>query len=60
VEAFGTLARGRPVSMGGMMPIPPMDIIGMAEKLQWPCEPDECLQVITEIDDDYRERAQKN
>ncbi|WP_178338778.1 hypothetical protein [Marinobacter nauticus] len=41
------------------MPLPPLDILETAERLDWPCQPDECLEVITAIDDDYRDRNEK-
>jgi len=46
--------------MGGLMPLPPLDILSMAERLQWPCQPDECLEVIGALDDDYRAKHAKS
>ena len=59
ISAFNLLCRGRPASMGGLMPLPPLDILETAERLDWPCQPDECLEVIGALDDAYRERNEK-
>lgn len=53
INAFNLLCRGRPVGMSGIAYLPPLDILSMAEKLNWPCLPDECLAVITAMDDAY-------
>lgn len=45
--------------MGGIPPLSPVDILDVAERLSWPCEPHECMEVITALDDDYRERNEK-
>ena len=55
VSAFNTLCRGRPQAMAGVPPLPPLDILETAERLRWPCDPDECLEVVAAMDDCYRE-----
>lgn len=58
INAFNLLCRGRPQGMGGLAWLPPLDILDTAERLQWPCQPDECIEVITAMDDMYRELNQ--
>jgi hypothetical protein len=41
--------------MGGTPPLNPIDVLDLSERLRWPVEPDECLQVIGAIDDTWRE-----
>jgi hypothetical protein len=53
VNAFNLLCRGRPQSMAGVATLPPLDILQTAERLQWPCQPDECVEVVTAMDDMY-------
>lgn len=55
LHAFGILNRTRPPSMGGIAPINPVTILDLAERLQWPCEPDEALHVVCLLDDEHRE-----
>ena len=59
MSAFNLLNRGRPISMGGIAPIPPQLVCDMADRLQWPCQYDEAIHVITAMDDAFRERHQK-
>lgn len=56
---FNLMKRARPASFGGIAPINPMDILTMAEKLDWPCSYDEAIHVITSMDDSFRDRHQK-
>lgn len=58
LRTFGILSRTRPASMGGIAPINPVTVLEMADRLQWPCEPDEALTVIMEMDDAWREMNQ--
>lgn len=44
--------------MAGAMPLNPLDVLDMADRLEWPCQPDECIEVITAMDDMYRELNQ--
>ena len=48
-------SRSRPMAMGGTPPLNPIDVLDLSERLRWPVEPDECLQVIGAIDDTWRE-----
>ena len=47
--------RARPSSFAGIAPINPMDILTMAEKLDWPCSYDEAIHVLTSMDDTFRD-----
>jgi len=53
INAFNLLCRGRPQSMAGIACLPPLDILDMVERLQWPCDPHECLEVIGAMDDQF-------
>lgn len=53
-------SRTRPASMGGVPQLNPLDVLALSERLQWPVEPDECLHVISAMDDTYREMAAKD
>lgn len=55
MQCFGILNRTRPPSMGGVPPINPVTVLDMAERLQWPCEPEEAITVILALDDQFRE-----
>jgi len=41
--------------MSGIPCLPPLDILDTAERLGWPCEPYECIEVITAMDDQWRD-----
>lgn len=41
--------------MSGIAAIDPVTVLDLAERLQWPCEPEEALTVIMHMDDEYRE-----
>lgn len=58
MQCFGILNRTRPASMGGIAPINPVTALELADRLQWPCEAEECLTVIMALDDSYRELNQ--
>tara|TARA_R100000322_G_scaffold95674_3_gene60298 strand:- start:1638 stop:1781 length:144 start_codon:yes stop_codon:yes gene_type:complete len=45
--------------MGGMLPLNPVVILDMADRLEWPCEPRECIEVLCAIDDQYLVLNQK-
>jgi hypothetical protein len=55
LQWFGILNRTRPPAMGGLSPINPVTVLDLAERLQWPCEPDEAITVILALDDQFRE-----
>lgn len=59
IESFNLLCRGRPPSMAGISPLPPLDILETAERLEWPCDPRECVEVIAALDDAYLEMNAK-
>lgn len=44
--------------MSGVACLPPLDILETAERLQWPCQADECIEIITAMDDVQREISQ--
>jgi len=44
--------------MGGLSPISPVDMVWMAQQLQWPADPDEVVRVLTAMDDAFRELNQ--
>ena len=44
--------------MGGIAPINPVTALELADRLQWPCEAEECLTVIMALDDQFRELNQ--
>ncbi|RUR26846.1 hypothetical protein ELY33_17205 [Vreelandella andesensis] len=60
MSAFGILNRTRPASMGGVPPINPVTVLDLADRLQWPCQPDEALTVIIAMDDEWRSMQQKD
>ncbi len=59
MQCFGILNRTRPASMGGIAPINPVTALELSDRLQWPCEDDEVLTVITALDDQWREMQSK-
>ena len=50
-ETYWLAARGRPHTHGIPLPLPPLDIIELVEKLQLPAEPAEAVAVISGMDD---------
>jgi len=44
--------------MGGIAPINPVTALDLADRLQWPCDPEELLTVIIALDDQWRELSQ--
>ncbi len=42
------------------MPINPVTVLDLAERLQWPCEPDEAISVVVAMDDTFREINQQH
>lgn len=54
MEAFGTAHRTRPAAMGGIPALNPLDLLALRDRLGWPCEADECLQVLCAMDDQWR------
>lgn len=59
MRCFNILSRTRPPAMGGIPPINPSTTLDLADRLQWPCEADECLTVIMAMDDQFREMNQQ-
>lgn len=57
MSAYSMASRTRPVSMSGVPALNPLDVLDLADRLQWPGEPDECLHVISAMDDTWREMA---
>ena len=41
--------------MSGMTPINPINVLDLAERLEWPCDPDEAISVVIAMDDAFRE-----
>lgn len=58
IESFNLLCRTRQASMGGILPLNPVVIMDMADRLEWPCEYRECVEVLCAVDDTYREMNQ--
>lgn len=50
-ETYWLAARGRPHTHGIPLPLPPLDIIELVEKLELPAEPAEAVAVISGMDD---------
>lgn len=60
VRAFNILCRTRPQGMSGILPLSPVVMLDMSERLDWPCDPQECIEVLTAMDDEYREMHNEN
>lgn len=45
--------------MGGIPPINPLAILDLRERLYWPAEPMEAVQVLTAVDDEYRRHQEQ-
>lgn len=50
-EVFWLANRGRPHTHGIPLPLPPLDIIDLAERLDLPTEPAEAVAVVGALDD---------
>lgn len=48
------MSRTRPVGMGGMPPINPIDIAAMVGIMGWPCERSEAVHVLAAMDEAFR------
>ncbi len=55
MNAFSILHRTRQPGMSGITPINPVTVLDLAERLEWPCDPDEALSVVIAMDDAFRE-----
>lgn len=51
LDTYWLAARGRPHTHGIPLPLPPLDIIDLIEKLELPAESDEAVAVICAMDD---------
>lgn len=60
MQSFSICSRTRPAAMSGIPPLNPIDILDLSERLDWPAEPDECVQVITAMDDAFRDLQSNN
>lgn len=38
-----------------MTPISPVTVLDLAERLEWPCDPEEAISVVIAMDDTFRE-----
>lgn len=47
---YGIADRGRPYTMGSPLPLPPLDILSLIDRLALPANPDEALEVIGAMD----------
>jgi hypothetical protein len=54
MSAFSIASRTRPPAMSGIPPINPLSILDLRERLYWPAEPMEAVQVVVAMDDEYR------
>lgn len=55
MRAFSLCNRERPVTMGGIAQIPPSSMFYLSDRLRWPCDDEELLEVISRMDSAYRE-----
>lgn len=55
MRTFRLMSKGRPVTMGGLAPIPPLDIMETIDRLHLPCDYEEAIEVIGAMDDEWRE-----
>lgn len=53
--AFSILHRTRQPGMSGITPINPVTVLDLAERLEWPCDPEEAISVVIAMDDCFRE-----
>lgn len=58
VEFFNTAHRGRPYD-NGPLPLPPLDLLDLADRLRFPAEPMEIVGVVGEMDHEWLEWARK-
>lgn len=59
MRTFSLMSRGRPIAMGGVAPLPPLDIMEIVDRLRLPCAYEEALEVIGSMDDEWRELQSK-
>lgn len=59
MRAFSLCCRERPQSMSGIAQIPPSSMFYLSDRLGWPCEDEELLEVITQMDAAYREVSEQ-
>lgn len=59
LHAFSILERGRPYTTGSPLPLHPLDVLDMAERLRWPVISDEVLGVTQSMDDAVLEHMRK-
>lgn len=52
--------RGRPYAMGQPLPIPPLDLIALVDRLSLAAQPDEALEVIGAMDVACLDHARKS
>ncbi len=60
MRTFSLLCKGRPIAMGGLPPLPPLDIMEIIDRLRLPCDYEEALEVIGAMDDEWRSLQSTN
>lgn len=57
ISLFNTLNRGRPYTQGHPLPLPPLDILDLVDRLNFPADPDEACTVISALDKDWLDQV---
>lgn len=60
LNLFGAASRGRPYTNGQPLALPPLDVLDLADRLSFPAQPEEALEVIGEMDNEWLEWARKH
>lgn len=56
---YALAGRGRPYTYGAPLPIPPLDVLALCERLELAAQPDEVTEIIAAMDDAWLEWAGK-
>lgn len=54
---FGAASRGRPYTNGHPLPLPPLDVLSLMDRLVFPAGAEEALEVVSAIDNEWLEWA---
>ncbi|MCT8468888.1 hypothetical protein KZO85_09875 [Chromohalobacter canadensis] len=55
---FGAAARGRPYTNGYPLPLPPLDVLSLMDRLMFPAGVEEALEVVSAMDHEWLEWAE--